>query len=694
VLNRRRIPLLVAGTCVLVLAAAAGAAPNAFTASLTPTLVKPSTSASYTLTLTSAATSDQADRAKIAIPTGFSNPTGVTATTPAACSGNAATWEADGTLIANNAINLKRPGGGGNTNLCPGGVLTVTFTSVSPAAEGSYAWTPQLYGVLDGLAFPTFTGAVSVTVDGTAPETTITANPPLITNQTSASFTFTSSEAGSTFQCSLDNPTTFGACPPGGYTGLSQGQHTFRVRATDAAGNTDATPAAYMWTVDTIAPNTTITANPPASTNLTNASFSFTSEPAVTFECSLDALNNGAFASCASPQSYAGLPGGSRTFRVRARDQAGNTGSSAVWTWTINLVGPPTQIMTAPPSATNSTSASFTFSASAQTGFECRLDGALFSQCVSPAAYNGLADGTHRFAVRTVGPNSTGPEALHTWTVDTRSPRATVVSGPAGLANSRSATFVFSADEPSSFQCRLDGGPVAPCVSPVSYQNLSDGPHTFAAVPTDAVGNPGASAAYGWTVDATAPQTTLGSRPGSKTTASTATFRFTANEAASAFECKLDAGRFVPCASPKKYARLRRSLHTFFVRAIDAAGNRDATPASHRWTVGLPKAASALISPAAGARIASPPLLRWRAVARASYYNVQVFRNGVKVLSVWPTRTRFQLRARWTFLGRQYRLSAGKYSWYVWPRFGRGAAGGYGNALGRSTFTVTASRRR
>jgi hypothetical protein len=77
-----------------------------------------------------------------------------------------------------------------------------------------------------------------------------------------------------------------------------------------------------------------------------------------------------------------------------------------------------------------------------------------------------------------------------------------------------------------------------------------------------------------------------------------------------------------------------------------------------------------------------------------SYYNVQVFRGGVKVLSVWPTRTRFQLRARWTFLGRQYRLSAGKYRWYVWPRFGRGAAGRYGNALGQSTFTVAASRRR
>ena len=63
-------------------------------------------------------------------------------------------------------------------------------------------------------------------------------------------------------------------------------------------------------------------------------------------------------------------------------------------------------------------------------------------------------------------------------------------------------------------------------------------------------------------------------------------------------------------------------------------------------------------------------------------------------ISVWPARTRFQLRTRWRFLGRQYRLTVGTYRWYVWPRFGRGAAGRYGNALGKSTFVVTSPARR
>jgi hypothetical protein len=694
-LSRRRIPLAIAGLCVLVLASAAAAAPNTFTAALTPAYVKPLTTAGYTLTLTSGATSDEVDRASVAIPTGFTDVSGVTAEATAgtgSCQGSA--WV---TGVADGKINLTRPNGGGNRNLCPGATLTVTFSAKSPAEEAAYLWTPELIAAVTGAEAFSFTGDATVNVDGTPPETNITSpDPPSPTNETSTSFEFSASEPGS-FECSLDvvDGGAFAPCTsPRSYNGLPGGVRTFQVRAKDLAGNTDSSSASRTWTIDVVAPTTTITSAPPTTTTQTSAQFLFTSNEPGIFECSLDALNAGAFAPCTSPTNYAGLPGGTRTFRVRARDQAGNTSSPASWTWTITLVGPATQILTAPPSSTNSTSASFTFVASGQGSFECSLDGGLFSQCLSPTAYNSLDDGSHRFAVRTVGANSTGPEAAHTWSVDTRAPRAAVTSGPPGLSNSRSATFAFSADEPSSFQCRVDAGALAPCNPPISYQNLADGVHTFVAVPTDAVGNPGASASYGWTVDATAPQTTLGSRPASKTTASAATFRFAANEAASAFECKLDAGRFVPCTSPKRYARLRRSRHTFSVRAIDAAGNRDATPASHRWTVGLAKVASALISPAAGARIASPPLLRWRPVARASYYNVQVFRGGVKVLSVWPTRTRFQLRARWTFLGRQYRLSAGEYSWYVWPRFGRGAAGRYGNALGKSTFTVKASGRR
>jgi hypothetical protein len=42
-----------------------------------------------------------------------------------------------------------------------------------------------------------------------------------------------------------------------------------------------------------------------------------------------------------------------------------------------------------------------------------------------------------------------------------------------------SATFGFSATEPATFICRLDGAAFTPCSSPVTYANLAVGPHTF-----------------------------------------------------------------------------------------------------------------------------------------------------------------------------------------------------------------------
>ena len=94
-----------------------------------------------------------------------------------------------------------------------------------------------------------------------APETSITAGPVGTVSGTDASLEFSSSEAGSSFECRLDDG-AFGACSsPKAYTGLGQGTHTFAVRATDGAGNTDATPDTRTWTVDT-SPTAVLTVTP------------------------------------------------------------------------------------------------------------------------------------------------------------------------------------------------------------------------------------------------------------------------------------------------------------------------------------------------------------------------------------------------------------------------------------------------
>ena len=86
-----------------------------------------------------------------------------------------------------------------------------------------------------------------------------------------------------------------------------------------------------------------------------------------------------------------------------------------------------------------------------------------------------------------------------------------------------------------------------------------------------------------------------------------------------------------------------------------------------------------LYLPAAGAALRAPPLLRWQTVAGAKFYNVQLLRNGVKVLSSWPRTAKLRLGRTWKYGGKRQRLVPGSYRWYVWgargtrerPTYGR-----------------------
>lgn len=86
------------------------------------------------------------------------------------------------------------------------------------------------------------------TADTTPPDTTITSGPSGTVTSTSASFSFAASEPAS-FACSLDGAAFVACSAPAAYSGLAAGSHSFQVRATDAAGNVDPTPASATWTV-------------------------------------------------------------------------------------------------------------------------------------------------------------------------------------------------------------------------------------------------------------------------------------------------------------------------------------------------------------------------------------------------------------------------------------------------------------
>jgi Putative esterase len=425
-------------------------------------------------------------------------------------------------------------------------------------------------------------------IDRTAPDTTVTSGPASPTNSTNATFTFTSTETGSTFECRLDSA-VFAACStPLSYGSLASGSHTFRVRAMDAAGNVDASPAVYTWSIDTTAPNTSITGGPGPASNSSSATFTFSANQAnSTFQCSLDGASP---SSCASPVTYSNLAEGSHNFQVRATDPAGNADPTpASFGWTVDTAVPDTAIGSTPPSLSNSRSATFTFS-STEVGatFQCSLDGGSFTNCTSPRTYTGLLDGPHTFQVRArdAAGNMDQTPSSYGWTVDRTAPSASITSGPPTATNLTTASLTFTSNDPAAtFQCRLDGGAFAPCVSPVNYSGLATGNHTLRVRAIDAAGNVSAIALYTWNVDTTPPNTTITANPGAVTTSTSATFTFTASQAGSAFACNLDGAGFAACASPSTYIGLTVGPHSFQVRATDPAGNTDPTPAVFGWTI-------------------------------------------------------------------------------------------------------------
>jgi hypothetical protein len=122
---------------------------------------------------------------------------------------------------------------------------------------------------VDSFFFKTYVDNGSTTTppasDTTPPETTIDSGPSGTVTSNSASFAFSSSESGSTFQCRLVDSTSdsgWSACSsPKAYTGLSDGSHTFYVKAVDPAGNSDTTSSSRTWTVDKTAPTGTVSIN-------------------------------------------------------------------------------------------------------------------------------------------------------------------------------------------------------------------------------------------------------------------------------------------------------------------------------------------------------------------------------------------------------------------------------------------------
>ncbi|WP_239014673.1 adventurous gliding motility protein AgmC [Archangium violaceum] len=114
---------------------------------------------------------------------------------------------------------------------------------------------------------------------------------------------------------------------------------------------------------------------------------------------------------------------------------------------------------------------------------------------------------------------------------------------------------------------------------------LSDGEHMVQAVTEVEAVRGERSAINTFTVDTSVPDTTIVSGPSGYTQERDATFEFSSNEQNVIYECSLDGAEFTPCPSPVTFTNLAEGPHTLQVRARDAAGNVDESPASRTFRV-------------------------------------------------------------------------------------------------------------
>ena len=143
------------------------------------------------------------------------------------------------------------PAGDWRYDLC---VLNFPAGNAQPLPPGDYhyrlCWDPGAYNATSttgDVCGPDQEFSVADPSESTPPTTTIVRKPPA-TSSPDVTFTFRSNEPGSTFECSLDGA-AFKPCLVLELKGLAPGSHTLRVRAKDPAGNVDASPESYTWTV-------------------------------------------------------------------------------------------------------------------------------------------------------------------------------------------------------------------------------------------------------------------------------------------------------------------------------------------------------------------------------------------------------------------------------------------------------------
>jgi HYR domain-containing protein len=284
--------------------------------------------------------------------------------------------------------------------------------------------------------------------------------------------------------------------------------------------------------------------------------------------------------------------------------------------------------------------------------------------------------------------NTSEPLVFIVRVLDGPIPEAPVIHlRPRTLANSASAHFEFSTSESvASIGCQLDEGPFVACANSQDYTDLVEGPHRFTVLVTNDIENV-SQTSFDWTIDLTRPAPVTGLR--ARGAPSSVALRWVLPTDADFDRVRVKRRRVgavtwrtvdeLSTTSLTDKGLVNDVRYRYRVVSIDRAGN----VSDREFTSARP---SRVFTPQYRATVQPPVFVDWTSVRRASYYNLQVWRNGRKILSVWPLRSRYRISSSWSFKGKRYSINDGVHVVYVWPGFGPKADAKYGGLVGSTVF--------
>ncbi|MCB0355838.1 MAG: hypothetical protein KDD40_02465 [Bdellovibrionales bacterium] len=377
---------------------------------------------------------------------------------------------------------------------------------------------------------------------------------------------------------------------------LSEGEHRLAFTAIDNAGN-KSEPILLNWFTDLTPPTVYFNKVPPKLSNSSafNLVYSGEDESGIAgFKCS---INNKNYISCDCEFILHNVTDGQQIFRVMAVDKAGNLSAPISYDWLVDQKIPSVTITKNPHKFTRDPFAELEFvgkdGLTVLNQFECSINNGLWQKCDSPLLLRNLNRGTQSFKVRTIDlAGNISVPAIYNWVIDLTPPSISLLSTPKALTNNTSAPFTILATDNESgvknYLCWLDDQQL-PCQRVNLWSGLVEGEHTFAAAAEDNVGNISQQVIYNWTIDLTPPTMEFTKVPKPFIAENQTEFAYRATDDRSLvvkYECKLMNRSYSDCINPTLVRDLNEGPQSFFVRAVDEAGNTSAA-LQHSWIVDL-----------------------------------------------------------------------------------------------------------